>query len=118
MLQYIVCVSPIARIHRSWNQILEKGVAHLIITSNGPLVKCLPLIPETMDSIGLTLNSQRRKASTMGHSSNSIKMETENVTQLFLGSLCQETEKQRRFFCIRIISLDYQGKIGHKKWCV
>lgn len=51
----------------------------------------------------------------MGHSSNSIKMEAENVTWLFLGSLCEETKKQRRFFCTRIISLGYQGKIGHEK---
>lgn len=71
---------------------MEKGVAHLTITSNGPLVKCLLPIPETMGSIGLNLNSQRRKASTMGHSSNSIEMEAENVTWLFLGSLCQEAK--------------------------
>lgn len=71
-------------------------MAHLIITSNGPLVKCLLPIPETMGSIGLNLNSQRRKASIMGLSSNSIKMEAENITWLLLGSLCQEMKKTKK----------------------
>lgn len=71
---------------------LEKGIAHLSIAPNGPLVRWQLFIPETIGSIGLNLNSQGRNAFTMGHSSDSIKMEAENVTWLFLGSLCQETK--------------------------
>ena len=50
---------------------LEMGVAY--ITPNDPPVKCLLPIPGTVGSIGLSLNSQGRNASTKGHSNGSIK---------------------------------------------
>lgn len=43
----IWCVFTTARIHRSWNQMLEMGVDHLTVIHNVPLVKCLLPIPET-----------------------------------------------------------------------
>ena len=44
-----------------------------------------------------------------------LKMEADTVTWSFLGSSCQETKEQRRFFYTKTTGLAYQGKIGGKK---
>lgn len=109
------CDSPLARIHRSQNQMLEKGVAHLTITLNGLLVKYLLFNLETMGSIGLNLNSQRRNASTMGYDNDSIKTEAEIVTWLFLASLCQETKNKESYSVPGQLVLIIKGKLVIRK---
>ena len=46
-------VSPIARIHGSRNQGVERGIVPLTITPSDPLGKVLLPVPTTLDSAGL-----------------------------------------------------------------
>ena len=46
-------VSPIGRMHRSRNQVVEKGIVPLTITPSDPLGKFLLPVPTTLDSAGL-----------------------------------------------------------------
>jgi hypothetical protein len=46
-------VSPIARIHESRNQGVERGIVPLTITPSDPLGKCLLPVPITLGSAGL-----------------------------------------------------------------
>jgi len=48
-------VSPIARIHESRNQVMEKGTVPFTITPSDPLGKFLLPVPTTLRSAGLEL---------------------------------------------------------------
>lgn len=55
--QYLIygTVSPIARIHGSRNQGVERGIVPLTITSSDPLEKFLLSVPTTLSSAGLEI---------------------------------------------------------------